>query len=100
MLDFLVEMKQFYLELINTLLPGSASLSYFIPLLHLPLGVLMPPWKLSHGQLCATIHPLSIVATVRAWFALGGNDFISTDCLYLTLFLYFKDPRRNFRRVY
>ncbi|KAF3034087.1 hypothetical protein E8E12_005789 [Didymella heteroderae] len=40
------------------------------------------------------------MATVHAWSELGGNDVISTDSLYMTLFLYFfKDPRRDFRHV-
>lgn len=97
---FFKEPSNLYFELITTIVPGPASWSYFISLLILPLGLLIPPSTLSHGQLCATILPISIAATLHAWFALGGNDVISTDCLYMTLFLYFfKDPRRNFRRV-
>ncbi|KAI8942794.1 hypothetical protein NX059_000837 [Plenodomus lindquistii] len=94
------ELKEFYFELITTIVPGPASWSYFIPLLVLPLGLLIPPSILSHRQLCAIVLPISIVSTLHAWTVLGGNDVISTDCLYMTLFLYFfKDPRRNFRRV-
>ena len=94
------ELKQLYFELITTIVPGPASWSYLTSIALLPLGLLVPPSVLSHGQLCAVILPISIVATVHAWKALGGNDVISTDSLYLTLFLYFfKDPRQNFRRV-
>lgn len=94
------ELKELYLELITTIVPGPASWSYLVPILLLPLGLLVPPSTLSHGQLCAIILPISIVATIHAWLVLGGNDVISTDSLYLTLFLYsFKDPRRDFRRV-
>jgi hypothetical protein len=94
------ELKQLYLDLITTIVPGPASLTYFVPLLLLPLGLLVPPSVLSHTQLCAIVLPISILATASAWYDLGGNDVISTDCLYLTFFLYlFKDPRRDFRRI-
>lgn len=96
----LEELKRHYFELITTVVPGPASLTYFIPLLLLPLGLLVPPSVLSHGQLCAIVLPISILATASAWYDLGGNDVISTDSLYLTLFLYFfKDPRHDFRRI-
>ena len=94
------ELKGSYLELITTIVAGPASWSYFVPLLLLPLGLLVPPSVLSHGQLCAIILPISIAATIHAWTAAVGNDVISTDSLYLTLFLYFfKDPRKDFRHV-
>jgi hypothetical protein len=94
------ELKDIYFELITTIVPGPASWSYFVPLILLPLGLLVPPSILSHGQLCAVILPISVAATIHAWLVLGGNDVISTDCLYMTLFLYFfKDPRRDFRRI-
>lgn len=94
------ELKDSYLKLITTVVPGPASWSYFIPLLLLPLGLLIPPSTLSHRQLCAIVLPTSIAATLHAWSAIGGNDVISTDCLYMTLFLYFfKDPRRSFRHA-
>ena len=94
------EVKRFYFELITTTVPGPASLAYFVPLLLLPLGLLIPPSVLSHTQLCAIILPTSMLATACAWYDLGGNDVISTDCLYLNFFLYlFKDPRRDFRRI-
>jgi hypothetical protein len=94
------ELKQLYFKLITTIVPGPASWSYFIPLLLLPLGLLVPPSTLSHGQLCAMILPTSLAATAHAWLTLGGTDVISTDCLYMTLFLYvFKDPRQEFKRV-
>ncbi|UPX17095.1 uncharacterized protein EKO05_0007471 [Ascochyta rabiei] len=94
------ELKSLYYELITTIVPGPASWTYFVPLLLLPLGLLVPPSTLSHGQLCALVLPISVVATIHAWLALGGNDVISTDSLYMTWFLYaFKDPRRDFRRV-
>ncbi|KAF9693525.1 hypothetical protein EKO04_008238 [Ascochyta lentis] len=94
------ELKGAYFELITTIVPGPASWSYFVPRLLLPLGLLVPPSTLSHGHLCAVILPISLVATMHAWLVLGGNDVLSTDSLYMTLFLYaFKDPRRDFRRV-
>ncbi|KAF1928583.1 uncharacterized protein M421DRAFT_420472 [Didymella exigua CBS 183.55] len=94
------ELKRFYFELITTIVPGPASWSYLVPILLLPLGLLVPPATLSHGQLCAIILPISVVATVHAWMIMGANDVISTDSLYLTLFLYyFKDPRQDFRRI-
>ncbi|KAF2830112.1 hypothetical protein CC86DRAFT_180709 [Ophiobolus disseminans] len=94
------ELKDLYFELITTIVPGPASWSYLVPIILLPLGLLVPPTVLSHGQLCAVIVPINVAATMHAWLALGGNDVISTDSLYLTLFLYlFKDPRRDFRRI-
>jgi hypothetical protein len=94
------ELKQAYFELITTIVPGPASWSYFVPLFLLPLGLLVPSSTLSHGQLCSIILPTSLAATIHAWLVLGGNDVISTDSLYMTLFLYyFKDPRQDFRRV-
>ncbi|KAJ4985216.1 hypothetical protein SVAN01_09258 [Stagonosporopsis vannaccii] len=94
------ELKKYYFDLITTIVPGPASWSYFVPLILLPLGLLVPPSILSHGQLGAIILPISIAATLHSWLTMGGNDVISTDCLYMTLFLYlFKDPRRNFKRA-
>ncbi|KAH7070969.1 hypothetical protein FB567DRAFT_539025 [Paraphoma chrysanthemicola] len=94
------ELKGLYFELVTTIVPGPASWSYFVPLLLLPLGLLVPPSILNHGQLCAVILPINIAATIHAWLTLGGNDVISTDALYMTLFLYlFKDPRSDFKRV-
>ena len=96
----LSELKRLYFNLITTTVPGPASLTYFIPVLLLPSGLLVPPSVLSHTQLCAIVLPISILATASAWYDLGGNDVISTDSLYLTFFLYlFKDPRRDFRRI-
>lgn len=95
-----IAIAELYSELITTIVPGPASWSYFVPLFLLPLGLSIPSSILSHDQLGALIVPISFIATVHAWAVLGGNDVISTDCLYLTLFLYiFKDPRRDFRRV-
>ncbi|KAF1358415.1 hypothetical protein EJ07DRAFT_157010 [Lizonia empirigonia] len=93
------KLKVLYFKLITTIVPGPASWTYFVPLLLLPLGLLVPPSRLSHGQLCAIVLPISVVATAHAWLVLGGNDVISTDCLYIFFLYAFKDPRRDFRRV-
>lgn len=89
-----------YHYLVNRLVPGPQSLSYFVPLLLLPIAFSVPPWIASKQTLCAITLPIITASLVHAWIIMGGIDVISFDMLLHSYhLLLFNDPRRNFRRV-
>ncbi|EME41561.1 hypothetical protein DOTSEDRAFT_73854 [Dothistroma septosporum NZE10] len=89
-----------YLELVTTITPGPQSITYFLPLMLLIAGLLIPPHVLSHNALATLILPVSIASTVHAWLSMGSLDVVSVDTLWWTLFfLVFRDPREDFRRL-
>ncbi|KAI5273927.1 hypothetical protein E4T47_02959 [Aureobasidium subglaciale] len=80
-----------YDKLVNRIVPGPQSLSYFVPLIILPIAFAIPPWVISKQALSSLIH---------AWIVMGGIDVISFDTLLHSYhLLLFNDPRRHFRRV-
>jgi hypothetical protein len=89
-----------YFTLVNRIVPGPQSLSYFVPLLILPIAFAIPPWTMSKTTLCAFILPIITGSLVHAWIVMGGIDVISFDMLLHAYYLLlFSDPRRNFVRI-
>ncbi|CAK3795252.1 Hypothetical predicted protein [Lecanosticta acicola] len=89
-----------YYELVNTIIPGPQSLSYFVPLALLPGSLLIPPHILSHQALACLSMPIIVGCTVHAWICMRGVDVISADTLWWCFFfLVFRDPRKDFRRL-
>lgn len=95
-----MEAKLAYLTLVNRIVPGPQSLSYFVPLLILPIAFAIPPWTVSKQTLCAIALPIITGSLVHAWIVMRGIDVISFDMLlHAYHLLLFNDPRRNFRRI-
>lgn len=95
-----MEARLAYLTLVNRIVPGPQSLSYFVPLIILPIAFCIPPWTVSKQTLCAITLPIITGSLVHAWTVMGGIDVISFDMLlHAYHLLLFNDPRRNFRRV-
>ncbi|KAI5196711.1 hypothetical protein AUEXF2481DRAFT_30477 [Aureobasidium subglaciale EXF-2481] len=89
-----------YDKLVNRIVPGPQSLSYFIPLVILPIAFAIPPWVISKQALCAITLPIITASLIHAWIVMGGIDVISFDMLLHSYhLLLFNDPRRHFRRV-
>lgn len=89
-----------YQYLVTHIVPGPRSLSYFVPLLLLPIALSIPPSVASKQLLCATFLPIITASVLHAWIAMGCVDVISVDIiLHSCYLLLFNDPRRDFRRV-
>jgi hypothetical protein len=89
-----------YFTLVNRIVPGPQSLSYFVPLLILPIAFAIPPWTASKTMLCALVLPIITGSLVHAWIVMGGIDVISFDMLLHAYYLLlFNDPRRDFVRL-
>ena len=87
-----------YHYLVNHIVPGPQSFSYFAPLILLPLALLIPPAILSHRATCTLFLPLIVASTLHAWQAMGGVDVLSVNHLLWSVFLLAaKDPRKDFR---
>jgi hypothetical protein len=89
-----------YNKLVNQIVPGPQSLSYFLPLLILPLAFCIPPWIASKQTLCMVTLPIITASLIHAWIVMGGIDVISFDLLlHAYHLLLFNDPRRDFKRM-
>lgn len=89
-----------YSYLVNHIVPGPQSLTYFIALFLLPVPLLISPTILSPRAICFTFFPVLVACLAHAWYTMGGVDVISTDVLLWSLFLWIiKDPRREFRML-
>ncbi|KAF4554887.1 Hypothetical protein D9617_3g019560 [Elsinoe fawcettii] len=86
-----------YYHLVNHIVPGPQSLSYFVPFVLLPLGLLLHPEILSRKAQCYVFIPIIAASVVHAWYAMGAVDVISVDgLLWSTYLLGIKDPRKDF----
>ena len=95
-----MDAKLAYFTLVNRIVPGPQSLSYFVPLIVLPIAFCIPPWTVSKQTLCAITLPVITGSLVHAWIIMGGIDVISFDMLlHAYHLLLFNNPRRNFLRV-
>ncbi|KXT09955.1 hypothetical protein AC579_9738 [Pseudocercospora musae] len=98
--DFRSSFCPAYLELVNTIVPGPQSISYFIPQILLLTCLLIPPSIISHDGLAILAMPIILGSTTHAWIAMRGVDVISVDTIWWSFFfLVFKDPRNDFRRL-
>lgn len=92
--------KADYFRLVNTVVPGPQSWTYFVPHILLPVSFLLPPHILSHDAQVTLIFPIILASTIHAVTAMKGPDVISMDTLWWSLyFLVLKNPRRDFQRV-
>jgi len=86
-----------YTALTQHIVPGPASLSYFLPLLILPAALLVPPHILTHRQLGLLVLPVIYACLAHAWCCIGGGDVISVNvALWSTVLIGLKDVRRQF----
>ncbi|KAL9635555.1 MAG: hypothetical protein Q9164_003384 [Protoblastenia rupestris] len=93
-------LPSFYHNLTHHIVPGPQSISYFIPLLLLPIALLIPPSVFSHRQISLTFLPVIYGCIIHAWYAIGGLDVMSVSIgLWATVLLGCRDVRGEFRRV-
>jgi len=89
-----------YRYLTHHIVPGPQSLSYFVPLLILPIALCIPRHILSKWQSIAIFMPIVAYAMIDAWRCMRGIDVISTNqvlwCLY---FLALRDPWEDFSLI-
>ncbi|KAI4253669.1 MAG: hypothetical protein LQ352_003557 [Teloschistes flavicans] len=92
---------QSYTHLTTHLVPGPQSLSYFLPLLLLPLALCIPPTLLSKRATASLFLPLIGACLLDAWRRMGGVDVISVNVAQwsFVLLLCYDDPRSTFRRL-
>jgi hypothetical protein len=89
-----------YFTLVDRIVPGPQSLSYFVPLFILPIAFAIPPWTMSKQALCALVLPIITGSLLHAWIVMGGIDVISFDMLLHAYYLLlFNDPRCDFVRI-
>ncbi|TKA34102.1 hypothetical protein B0A50_00082 [Salinomyces thailandicus] len=88
----------FYHYLTHHIVPGPQSISYFVPLVLLPIALLVPRSRLSRWQSIVLFMPVMLACTLHAWWRMEGVDVISVDTLLWAAFLLvFRDPWRDFR---
>lgn len=89
-----------YTHLVRHIVPGPQSITWFIPLLVLPIALLIPRTVLSRWQNIALFMPIITLSNVHAWMAMGTVDVITSNALLWSFFLLVvRDPWRDFRWV-
>ncbi len=89
-----------YHYLTHHIVPGPQNLSYFVPLLLLPIALLIPRTVLSRWQSIAVFLPIMLLSTIHAWSRMRSVDVISVDVLLQALMLLaLKDPWHEFKLV-
>lgn len=80
------------------IVPGPQDVSYFLPLILLPIALATPRSVLTRWQNIAIFMPLITACSIRAWIAMEGVDVISVNTLLWSAFLLvFQDPWKDFR---
>lgn len=99
-----VSMFKSYIEsyhyLTTHIVPGTNSISYFIPFILLPTALCIPPSVLSKSQVASLFLPLISACLIHAWSCMNGLDVISVNLMqwsFVLLVCY--DPRRTFIRL-
>lgn len=93
--------REQYAHLTNHIVPGPQGLSYFIPILLLPVALLIPRTILSRWQSAALFLPIIIGTSIHAWVQMQCVDVISVNLVLWSLyFLALKDVHGKFGRVY
>lgn len=86
-----------YTQLVRHIVPGPQSITWFIPLLVLPIALLIPRTVLSRWQSIALFMPIITLSVVHAWMAMGTVDVITSNALFWSFFLLVaRDPWRDF----
>ena len=90
----------FYNHLTSHIVPGPNNISYFVPLLLLPIALCISPDVLSHKQLCVVFLPLIYACQLRSWQLMQGVDVISLMIAIWSFdLLVGYDPRTSFERI-
>ena len=93
-------LREFYKNLTTRIVPGPTGVTYFIPLLLLPVALLIPPHFLSRFYLSFTFLPLIFGCLAYYYISGGCPDVISLDlALWSFNLLCLRDPRVTFRRI-
>ncbi|MCJ1418614.1 hypothetical protein MMC32_004962 [Xylographa parallela] len=89
-----------YQHLITHIVPGPNSISYFIPLLLLPIALLIPPSVLSKSQLSLLFLPPIHACFLHSCLFGGGLDVISSDAVvWCTVLIGLQDVRGTYKRI-
>lgn len=89
-----------YHHLTHHIVPGPQSISYFLPLILLPIALLIPQSVLSRWQNSSIFLPAILASTMHAWMVMGCIDVISVNAvLWSFYFLLLRDPWRDFTRI-
>lgn len=100
-LSTLTAASSFYTDIINHVVPGPNSVSYFVPFFLLIAAFCIDPFILSHGQLCLLFLPAIYAFQIHSWSLMHGVDVISVSLsLWTFVLLVCHDPRKNFRRIH
>ncbi len=87
-------------DLATHVVPLPNNISFFIAGLLVPTALLIPPSVLSHRTLYLLFLPLIYALILRSSTQIGGLDVLSVDLALWTFhLLYFRDPRKSFKRV-
>jgi len=96
----LAELKNGYFFIVDRVIAGPQSWSYFVPFLLLPAALMMPPNKVSQKQLIQYFLLPIYACAGHAWYVMGCWDVVSLDgVLWATYLLALDDPRTHYRRV-
>jgi hypothetical protein len=89
-----------YFFIVNHVIAGPQSWSYFAPFLLLPAAIMVPPSVLTHKQLVYCFLVPIYACVFHAWSVMGCWDVVSMDeLLWATYILALDDPRTMFTRV-
>ncbi|MCJ1381617.1 hypothetical protein MMC17_004728 [Xylographa soralifera] len=89
-----------YQHLITHIVPGPNSISYFIPLLLLPVALLIPPSVFSKSQLSLLFLPPIHACFLHSCLFGGGLDVISSDAvIWCTVLIGLQDVRGTYKRI-
>ncbi|MCJ1394296.1 hypothetical protein MMC18_007174 [Xylographa bjoerkii] len=90
-----------YQHLITHIVPGPNSISYFIPLLLLPIALIIPPSVLSRSQLSLIFLPPIHACFLHSCLFGGGLDVISADVVvWSTVLIALQDVRGTYKRIH
>lgn len=96
----LAELKNSYFFIVDRVIAGPQSWTYFVPFFLLPAALMMPPDKVSQKQLIQYFLLPMYACAGHAWYVMGCWDVVSLDgVLWATYLLALDDPRTYYRRV-
>ncbi|MCJ1310102.1 hypothetical protein MMC25_003763 [Agyrium rufum] len=99
--DWAATLGDAYHHLTFHIVPGPNSITYFIPLLLLPLALCIPPSALSRFRLSCLFLPPIYACVIHTWIWGGGIDVISVNViLWSSDLIAFQDIRHFYRRIH
>lgn len=92
--------REQYARLTDHIVPGPQGVSYFIPIVLLPIALIIPRTILSRWQAATLFLPIMVGSTIHAWMQMKCVDVISVNVVLWSLyFLALKDVHGKFGRV-